>query len=146
MHFIHELFTNYILIAAVVSWMISQAIKTLLTLITTKKFVAERIFGAGGMPSAHTAMVSALMMGVGRTCGPASAEFALAVAFAGVVIYDAMGVRRAAGEQAKVINRMIGLWERRALTLRIKSSRNIWATPRWRSSPERWSASLSVPR
>ena len=115
MRILQQLLTNYILIAAFVSWMTSQLIKTVLTLRTTRKFVPERIFGAGGMPSAHTAMVCSLLIGIGRACGPSSAEFALAVAFAAVVIYDAMGVRRAAGEQAKVINRMIGLWEEKGL-------------------------------
>jgi acid phosphatase family membrane protein YuiD len=99
--------------AAFLSWMISQGIKTILTLINTKKFVPERIFGAGGMPSAHSAMVCSLAISIARKCGPTSPEFALAVAFAAVVMYDAMGVRRAAGEQAKVINRMVDIWEQK---------------------------------
>jgi uncharacterized protein len=111
MRFLHQLFTNYMLLAAVLSWMIAQAIKTLLTLLSTKQFVPERIFGAGGMPSAHTASVCALTISVARYCGLGSAEFALAAAFMAVVTYDAMGVRRAAGEQAKVINRMVDIWE-----------------------------------
>ena len=111
MRILHQLFTNYILMAAILSWMLSQAIKTILTLATTKKFVPERIFGAGGMPSAHSAMVSSLVISIARSSGPSSPVFALAVAFAAVVMYDAMGVRRAAGEQAKVINRMVDMWE-----------------------------------
>lgn len=111
MIFLHQLFPNHILIAAVLSWFICQAIKTILTLITTKKFMPERLFGAGGMPSAHSAMVCSLVMGIARQCGANSPEFALAVAFASVVLYDAMGVRRAAGEQAKVINKMVDMWE-----------------------------------
>lgn len=115
MRILYQIVTNEILVAAGISWMASQIIKTILTLITTKKFVSERIFGAGGMPSAHTAMVCSLLIGIGRHCGPGSPEFALAVAFAAVVIYDAMGVRRAAGEQAKVINRMVDIWEQKGL-------------------------------
>lgn len=111
MEILHRIISNYILMSAAISWMLSQIIKTVLTLITTKKFDPERIFGAGGMPSAHSAMVCALSMGIARTCGVDSPEFALAVAFAAVVMYDAMGVRRAAGEQARVLNKMVDMWE-----------------------------------
>lgn len=111
MHTLQQLFRNYILLAAVLSWVLSQTIKTLLTLIMTKKFDPERMFGAGGMPSAHSAMVCALSISIARVCGVQSPEFALAVAFAAVVMYDAMGVRRAAGEHAKVLNRMVDIYE-----------------------------------
>ena len=105
-HFVH----NNVLIAAILSWVCAQIIKTLLTLCATKRFDPERILGAGGMPSAHSAMVCALFMGVARTAGLQSPEFALAFAFACVVMYDAMGVRRAAGEQARVLNRLMEKW------------------------------------
>jgi acid phosphatase family membrane protein YuiD len=111
MRILQQLLSNYILMAAILSWMLSQVIKTILTLVITKKFVPERIFGAGGMPSAHSAMVSSLAISIARVSGPSTPEFALAVAFAAVVMYDAMGVRRAAGEQAKVINKMVDIWE-----------------------------------
>lgn len=105
-HFVH----NNILMAAILSWVCAQIIKTVLTLCMTKRFDPERILGAGGMPSAHSAMVCALFMGVARTAGLQSPEAALAFAFAGVVMYDAMGVRRAAGEQARVLNRLVEKW------------------------------------
>lgn len=108
---IRHLLENTALTAAVLSWFLAQVIKTALTLVRTKKFVAERLFGAGGMPSAHTAMVCSLLLGVGHISGISSPLFALTLCFAGVVIYDAMGVRRAAGEQAKVINRMVDIME-----------------------------------
>jgi acid phosphatase family membrane protein YuiD len=107
-----QLLSNTILIAALLSWMVSQLIKTILTLFSTKRFDMERMFGAGGMPSAHSAMVCSLAMGIANKCTVASPQFALAVAFAGVVMYDAMGVRRAAGEQAKVINKMVDALEK----------------------------------
>lgn len=107
-----QLLSNTILIAALLSWMASQLIKTILTLFSTKRFDMERMFGAGGMPSAHSAMVCSLAMGIANKCTVASPQFALAVAFAGVVMYDAMGVRRAAGEQAKVINKMVDALEK----------------------------------
>lgn len=107
-----ELFENKILIAAGLSWMLAQIFKTLITLAMTKKFSPERMFGAGGMPSAHSAMVCSLTMGIAHTCRVSSPEFALSVAFMAVVIYDATGVRRAAGEQAKVINKMVDTLEK----------------------------------
>lgn len=111
-HTIRSILSNYVLISAVLSWVIAQLIKTLITLVVTKKFSVERLFGAGGMPSAHSAMVCALTIAVSRRVGIASPEFAIAFILAGVVMYDAMGVRRAAGEQAKVLNRMMDTWDK----------------------------------
>lgn len=98
---------NFIINVAISSWASAQIIKTLLTFIHFKEFRAERLIGSGGMPSSHSALVCSLAMSVGRTEGFSSSVFALCVCFAAVVMYDAMGVRRAAGEQAKVLNKMI---------------------------------------
>lgn len=99
--------SNYIINIAFLSWSSAQIIKTILTYIEFKEFRAERLFGAGGMPSAHSALVCSVTMGIAKLEGFASPLFALTLCFAGVVMYDAMGVRRAAGEQAKVLNKMI---------------------------------------
>ena len=107
MNIFRALTSNYILNVGVTSWIIAQVLKTLFTLIFTKKLVIERLFGAGGMPSSHSALTCSIAIAMARKLGFASPEFGLALAFAGVVIYDAMGVRRAAGEQAKVLNKMI---------------------------------------
>lgn len=107
MIYIKELLSNYVFTCAMLGWILAQVIKTLLVFIVTKKFKPERLFGAGGMPSAHSATVSALAIAVSRASGLGSSEFAFAVVLAAVVIYDAMGVRRAAGEQAKVINKIV---------------------------------------
>jgi len=96
--------SNYILMASCLSWASAQIIKTFIDFFVTKKFSSERLVGAGGMPSAHSAFVSALTVSTGRLCGLSSPEFAITFSLACVVVYDAMGVRRAAGEQAKVIN------------------------------------------
>ena len=101
------IFSNRVLCSSVLSWFISQMIKTLLVFITTKKFVPERIFGPGGMPSAHSASVTALSISTCRVCGIQSVEFALAFVFAAVVMYDATSVRRQAGEHAKAINKVV---------------------------------------
>lgn len=99
--------SNYIINIAFISWVTAQLIKTLLTYVKFKEFRAERLFGAGGMPSSHSALVCAITTGIAKLEGFSSPLFALTICFAGVVMYDAMGVRRAAGEQAKVLNKMI---------------------------------------
>lgn len=104
---IMDLLHNYVLIVALTAWITAQVMKTLLWLIMTRTFNPERLVGAGGMPSAHSATVCGMMVAIAKTSGFASAEFAIAFVLASVVMYDAMGVRRAAGEQAKVLNRML---------------------------------------
>ena len=102
-----ELLHNYVLNVAIVSWVSAQILKTLLYLVIRKKFEPERLVGAGGMPSAHSATVCGLMIAISRHSGFTSPEFSIAFVLAAVVMYDAMGVRRAAGEQAKVPNKII---------------------------------------
>lgn len=101
---------NYIIRVAFLSWLTAQILKTLINFYLTKDFSMERMVGAGGMPSSHTAFVFSAAIATAKQCGTASTEFALAAILAGVVIYDAMGVRRAAGEQAKIINKMVDEW------------------------------------
>lgn len=98
---------NYVLIVALTAWLTAQVMKTILWFIVTKRFNPERLVGAGGMPSAHSATVCSMMIAIAKTSGLSSPEFAIAFVLAFVVMYDAMGVRRAAGEQAKVLNRML---------------------------------------
>ncbi len=107
MDFISLIFKNQALLSALFSWFFAQLIKTLLVLVTTKKFVPERIFGPGGMPSAHSASVTALVVSICRVSGLDSPEFAIAFALAAIVMYDATSVRRQAGEHAKAINKMV---------------------------------------
>lgn len=102
-----ELFQNYILNVALIGWASAQLIKTVLYLIVNRKFNAERLVGAGGMPSSHSAAVCALFIAVARQTGVQSPEFAMAFILAAIVMYDAMGVRRAAGEHAKVLNKIV---------------------------------------
>lgn len=97
---------NYTITAGVTGWLIAQILKTIINFIQSRHFHAERLIGAGGMPSSHTAMVTAATISVARTCGMASTEFALVFLFSAIVVYDAMGVRRAAGLHAREINNM----------------------------------------
>ena len=104
MNFWRELAENRVLIASLLGWIIAQILKVIYVLITEKRFDIKRIVGAGGMPSSHSAFVSAMAVSVGFTEGFSSPVFAMAFVISFIVMYDASGVRKAAGDQAKVIN------------------------------------------
>ncbi len=95
------------LIIPFATWFFIQLFKLIYDLVTTKKFNFKRILGAGGMPSSHSAVVVALSTMIGKSYGVDSAIFGLSIVFAFVVMYDAAGVRRAAGKQAKLLNRIV---------------------------------------
>ena len=107
MNFFSDLFSNVIFVSAAIGWMVAQVAKTIIHAIITKKFVAERLVGSGGMPSCHSATVCALSTATAMECGASSPEFAISVMLAIIVMYDAMGVRRETGIQAKILNEMI---------------------------------------
>ena len=88
-------------------WFGIQLFKVIYDLVTTKKFNFKRILGAGGMPSSHSAVVTSLATLIGKNEGVTSPLFALSVIFSFVVMYDAAGIRRAAGKQAKLLNKLI---------------------------------------
>ena len=98
--------SNPLINIAFLSWASAQVIKTILTYILTREFNPERLFGAGGMPRSHSSLVCSLTVGMARSQGFASPLFALCVAVAAIVMYDAMGVRQEAGKHAKLLNRM----------------------------------------
>ena len=104
---IRALLENYVLICTLSSWATAQVCKFLLTYFLNHEIRLERLSGAGGMPSAHSATVTALVISCARFEGIGSTFFAIAVALAAIVIYDAMGVRHEAGEHAKIINQML---------------------------------------
>lgn len=99
--------TNRYIYVPVILWFGIQLFKLLYDLYTTKKFNFKRIMGAGGMPSSHSAVVTSLATLIGKYNGVDSPIFALALIVAFVVMYDACGVRRAAGKQAKVLNEIV---------------------------------------
>ena len=88
-------------------WFFIQLSKVIADLVKTKKFNFKRILGAGGMPSSHSAVVCCLTALIGKEYGFGSGVFGLSVVFAFVVMYDAAGIRRAAGKQAKLLNKII---------------------------------------
>lgn len=103
-----DFYTQYrYLIVPFVTWFSVQTFKVLWELATTKKFNFKRIIGAGGMPSSHTAIVVSITTMVGRSQGINSVIFAVSLIFSLVVMYDACGVRRQAGKQARILNDIV---------------------------------------
>ena len=102
-----EFITNKWLWIPLITWFLVQIFKVIRELLRDKKVNFKRIWGAGGMPSAHTACVSSFATSIGLTEGFGSPIFAFSVVFAFVVMYDACGVRRAAGKQASILNKIL---------------------------------------
>lgn len=98
---------NIVLVTALSSWVVAQILKCITAYYKHSEFKKERLVGAGGMPSSHTSLVVSLATAVGMQDGWNSALFALAFILAAIVMYDAAGVRQAAGKQAKVINKLM---------------------------------------
>lgn len=98
---------NPVLLSALVSWLIAQVLKVLIELIIKRRMNWALLFQAGGMPSSHSALVSATALSTGLLYGFDSPIFSVAAVLAMIVIYDATGVRREAGRQAALINSII---------------------------------------
>lgn len=107
MEVILEIFDNRVIQAAVIAWAIAQGIKVILTLLISGRFDSTRVFGSGGMPSSHSALACAMVTTLGFKEGFSSPVFALAFCFAGVVMYDAAGVRRSTGRNAAALNHLL---------------------------------------
>ena len=98
---------NKFIMVPLVLWFGIQVFKVIYDLVTTKKFNFKRIMGAGGMPSSHSAVVVSLTTLIGKYEGINTPIFAVSLALAFIVMYDAAGVRRAAGKQATLLNKII---------------------------------------
>ena len=108
MQLIKDLFSvNEILTVSLLGWFVAQVLKTIINFILLGKFQLERMWGDGGMPSAHSATVCAMVIATARSAGVGSSIFAVASVVAIITMLDAMGVRHETGEQAKVLNQMI---------------------------------------
>jgi len=110
MNILPGLAANGVFWAVVTAWFLAQLLKVIFELLSGRKMNLSRFVGSGGMPSSHTAFVIALATAVARKNGLDSSEFAISMALALIVMYDATGVRRAAGQQAKLLNKMIENW------------------------------------
>lgn len=107
MNIIIGLFSNYYLQCTFMGWFFAQTLKFLICLILYRKAVFSLFFSSGGMPSSHSASVCALVASIAKIEGVSSSLFAVAFLFAFIVMYDASGVRRASGEHARIINRLV---------------------------------------
>ena len=101
---------NLILILAALSWAVAQGLKVVILLLSKKRLDWRRIWGSGEMLRSHSAFVCACSASTGMLYGFSSPLFAIAAVIAIVVMYDAANVRKAAGEQAKILNYMMDHW------------------------------------
>ena len=107
MNDIQGFITNKYIYIPLLIWFFIQLFKVICDLIINKKFNFKRIMGAVGMPSSHSAVVTSLATLIGKNEGVDTSMFAMSVIFAMVVMYDAAGVRRAAGKQARLLNKIV---------------------------------------
>lgn len=107
MNFFEGIINNEVFTVSIIAWFVAQVLKVVLTLLTQKKLDFSRFVGSGGMPSSHSSFVMALSTGVGLQMGWDSTSYAIALVFALIVMYDASGVRRAVGKQAKLLNEIM---------------------------------------
>ncbi len=95
------------LVAPLVAWTIAQTAKVILYSVRERRLNLRVLAVTGGMPSSHSAIVMGMTTAVGKYAGITSAPFAIALIFSFVVMYDAAGLRRAAGRQAAILNRLV---------------------------------------
>ena len=95
------------LLPPLVAWAIAQVAKVIIASARVRRLNLRVLADPGGMPSSHSAIVMGLTTAIGKYAGLSSAAFAIALIFSFVVMYDAAGVRRAAGKQAAVLNRLV---------------------------------------
>ena len=111
MNYVSFFTQNKILNISILAWLTAQLIKVFIVIIRDRRLDVRRLVGSGGMPSAHSASVCACATAIARLYGFSSPYFAIAALLAVIVMYDATNVRRAAGEQAKVLNYMMENWK-----------------------------------
>lgn len=104
---ISSLLSNKVLVMGLTAWFLAQVIKIPVEYFRTRTWNWSLVFSPGGMPSSHSALVTATAHGIGLVAGFDTPLFAVAVALAMIVIYDATGIRRQAGRHALIINAMI---------------------------------------
>jgi len=102
-----SIWQNMVFWNAIIACLLAQVLKTIIELFRTKSLNAALFYSTGGMPSSHSALVTSLSMSVGLAEGFDTTVFAVSAVLAGVVMYDAAGVRRAAGKQAAILNKLL---------------------------------------
>ena len=130
MNFFEQIADYNILVATFLAWAVSCVLKGIIVCVRERRFDITRFMGPGGMPSSHSALVTALSVSVGLSEGFYSAAFAICAALSLVVMYDASGIRRAAGKQAEMINAIVEAWdEKDQLVKEIKLKELLGHTP-----------------
>jgi len=102
-----QLLLNFPLLAALAAIVFAQVIKVPIRLLITREFSPGLVFGTGSMPSSHSAAVSALTTAIGIAEGVSSIHFAIAFVFSIITMFDALGIRREAGEHAIILNQLV---------------------------------------
>ncbi|HVZ80863.1 MAG TPA: divergent PAP2 family protein [bacterium] len=102
-----QIFTSKIFYVTAIGWAVAQGLKVLIYYWRNHKIDFRLFVGTGGMPSSHSAFVSTMATSIGFTSGWDSPVFLLAFGLAAIIMSDAAGVRRAAGQQAKILNAII---------------------------------------
>ncbi len=120
----YEIITNKVLVIPVVAWTVAQVIKTIVAQVQGKGLDLRLLVRSGGMPSAHSAVVTALATVVGMVHGFGSMGFGIAVILASIVMYDAAGLRQAVSIQSKILNRIVR--ELRLGQTRAKFESDLW--------------------
>jgi acid phosphatase family membrane protein YuiD len=115
-----NVFNNVTLWVAILAWAVAQFIKFTVEFIRHKKISLRLLFSSGGMPSSHTSFVTSMATSVGLKDGFASTQFALSAILSLIVMYDAAGVRRAAGKHAAAINSIFDSFENTGIAIDIK--------------------------
>ena len=111
MQWLYDLLGNPFLIAGISAWLVAQVVKTVIHVIINKKVVWERLVGDGGMPSGHSATVTAVCVMSALVYGLGSFQFAVSGILAIIVCHDAMGVRQQAGKHAMLLNELLKSFE-----------------------------------
>ena len=129
MRLFEEIIRNYALWIALCAWLVAQVLKIIIELLRKRRLDWRLIMSSGGMPSSHSSFVAAVTTVIGLTEGFDSPIFALGAIVSLIVMYDASGVRRAAGNQAKVINDMLDSIENTGIKLDKKLKEMLGHTP-----------------
>jgi acid phosphatase family membrane protein YuiD len=103
---------SQVLWVSIFACFLAQVLKVIVVLVKDRKMNFRYLVTSGGMPSSHSSLVVCLALSTGLVDGWGSTTFAIAVVLAMVVMYDAAGVRQAAGKQARVLNKIMDDWER----------------------------------
>ena len=123
--YFQQLLHNSVFGTAIIGWGTAQILKFILVLLIYKRLDFKRFIGSGGMPSSHSSLVVSLTMSIGFIKGFDSLIFALSAVMSLIVMYDAAGVRRSAGQQAAILNKIVDDWSKEYYSLTEKKLKEL---------------------